>query len=285
MDFSQLRLQQQETARQTMFQNSGYQFERRDKKTLIVDVEDSSGSAPLSTASNFKVSLLEPLIIDKLCDIYLDNFSTFNSLLCGTNDRGSFSLQINEFNVNSNCASTNSNQHLFNRILIPNEHNSISDVHSSVIHKGKKMNYICSVNPGKITSITGKITDLGGNSIFNTANSPVGDFKLHSVSIDALDRELPSGTIIKINGVATTVFKGITAVYHNQGSTTLYFYVLVDTAPQTLSNSLAFEFFANDGTDETTGSQIGTDKSTTAETHREGDFPRFTAEFVLMARH
>ena len=181
MDFSQLRLQQQEGARQMMYQNSGYQFERRDKKTLIIDVEDASGSAPLSTAGNFKVNLLEPLIVDKLCDIYLDNFSTFNSLLCGTNDRACFSLQINEFNVNSNCASTNSNQHLFNRILIPNEHNSISDVHSSVIHKGKKMNYICSVNPGKITSITGKITDLAGNSIFSISGK---ESKLYSITVD-----------------------------------------------------------------------------------------------------
>ena len=30
-----------------------------------------------------------------------------------------------------------------------------------VIHKGKKMNYVCSINPGKITKLSGKITDLG----------------------------------------------------------------------------------------------------------------------------
>ena len=41
MDFSQLRLQQQESARQMLYQNSGYQFERRDKKTLIIDVEQT----------------------------------------------------------------------------------------------------------------------------------------------------------------------------------------------------------------------------------------------------
>ena len=40
MDFSQLRQQQQQGARQMMYQNSGYQFERRNKKTLIIDVED-----------------------------------------------------------------------------------------------------------------------------------------------------------------------------------------------------------------------------------------------------
>ena len=40
MDFGQLRQQQQQGARQMMYQNSGYQFERNDKKTLVVDIED-----------------------------------------------------------------------------------------------------------------------------------------------------------------------------------------------------------------------------------------------------
>ena len=40
MDFGQQRLQQQNAARQMMYQNSGYQFERRDKKTLILDKLD-----------------------------------------------------------------------------------------------------------------------------------------------------------------------------------------------------------------------------------------------------
>ena len=276
-----------DTEQYQFYKNAQYTNTRNKKKTLIVDINDTDGSTSLGAGGEFSVDLFEPLIIDKHSEVYLDNVITFNSNITDSTDNSAFCLRINEFNIDSNTASgvaTNRGT-MYNSILIPNEHNSISDVHSSVIHKGKKMNYICSVNPGKITSITGKITDLGGNSIFNTANSPVGDFKLHSVSIAALTHELPSGTIIKINGVDLTVFKGITAVYHKLGSTTLYFYVLVDTAPQTLSNSLDFEFFANDGADGTTGSQIGTDKRTTDETHREGDFPRFTAEFVLMARN
>ena len=38
MDFGQQRLQQQNAARQMMYQNPGYQFERRDRKTLILDI-------------------------------------------------------------------------------------------------------------------------------------------------------------------------------------------------------------------------------------------------------
>lgn len=271
MDFGQLRQQQQQGARQMMYQNSGYQFERRNKKTLIIDVEDASGTAPLSTAGDFKVDLLEPLIVDKLCDIYLDNFSTFNSLLCGVNDRGCFSLQINEFNVNSNCASTNSNQQLFNRILIPNEHNSISDVHSSVIHKGKKMNYICSVNPGKITSITGKITDLAGNSIFSISGK---ESKLYSITIDPLTTDVPAGTsfTMTVDSVSQN-FK--TAVHAQKDATKIYFNsddgdVTGDLG--TVSGNLSS---TNDGLD---------GKEPVDLSKRSGDYPRFIAEFVLMAR-
>ena len=126
MDFAQQRMQQQDAARMMMYQNSGYQFERRDKKSLIVDVADKSGTDnPLSAAGEFSVDLFEPLIVDKLSDVYLDNFTTYNSLLCDKGDRSSFSLQINEFNVNSNVASSGGGQNMFNRILIPNEHNDV----------------------------------------------------------------------------------------------------------------------------------------------------------------
>ena len=41
MEFEQLRLQQQDNARNMMYQNSGYQYERRDKKTLILESNKS----------------------------------------------------------------------------------------------------------------------------------------------------------------------------------------------------------------------------------------------------
>jgi len=284
MDFGQLRSDRQESARNMMYQNSGYQFERREKKTLILDIVDTETVAPLSTTTEFTVDLFEPLTVDKLSGVYVDSIATYNSLLCDTSNRTAFSLKINEFNVNSNVASTSSGQQIFNKILIPNENNDVGDVHSVVIHKGKKMNYVCSINPGKITKLSGKITDLGGKSMFSTANTPVGDYKLCSVSLtDALTHELNTGTIIKINGVALTVFKGITAIYHTKNSSSLHFYVLVDTAPQTLSNSLEFEFHTNDGSDGISG-QIGADITTTANSFREGGFPRFTAEFIIEAR-
>jgi len=274
MDFGQQRLQQQEAARQMMYQNSGYQFERRDKKTLIVDVADSSGTDnPLSTAGEFSVELFEPLIVDKLSDVYLDNFTTYNSLLCDKNDRSAFSLQINEFNVNSNVASSGGGQNMFNRILIPNEHNDVSQAHSSVIHKGKKMNYVCSINPGKLSTITGKITDLKGQSMFSTGNGHDGGI-LHYVSIAGVETAIPAGTPMGWHAGATsgaTKFK--TAFAMEKNSTDLYFY-----SDGGVMNSDAL-------TTTDTGGNGGLDnKSADDDTYRLGDFPRFTAEFVIVAK-
>jgi len=281
MDFGQQRLQQQNAARQMMYQNSGYQFERRDKKTLIVDVADNETTNPLSTAGVFSVDLFEPLIVDKLSDVYLDSFMTHNSIICQTGNTMAFALKINQFNINSNVASTSSNQHIFNSIIIPNDNASIDNVHSCVIHKGKKLNYVCSINPCKLSKISGKITDLDGGSMYNVLEVPsnsINGGKLHSVSIASLTHEIPSGTPININGISVNKWFGTTAFYHNNGSTTLFFYLIKDDGSQDLNNSKAFEFYGKDNV------QIGTDKLTIANTHRIGDFPRFIAEFVIVAR-
>ena len=281
MDFGQQRLQQQNAARQMMYQNSGYQFERRDKKTLIVDVADNETTNPLSTAGVFSVDLFEPLIIDKLSDVYLDSFMTHNSIICQTGNTMAFALNINEFNINSNVASTSSNQHMFNSIIIPNDHNSIDNVHSCVIHKGKKLNYVCSINPCKLSKISGKITDLGGRSMYNVFDVPsnsINGGKLHSISIASLTHEILSGTPIKINGISEEKWFGTTAFYHNNGSTTLFFYLIEDDGSQPLNTPLNFQFYGKEG------AQIGTDKLTISNTLRIGDFPRFIAEFVIVAR-
>ena len=276
MDFRQLRLDKQESVINMMYQNSGYQFERREKKTLILDIVDTASVSPLSTATEFSIDLFEPLTIDKLSDIYIDSVSTYNSLLCDTSNRTAFSLRINEFNVNSNVASTSSGQQIFNKILIPNENNDVNDVHSVVLHKGKKMNYVCSINPGKITKLSGKITDLAGNSMFSISNVKS---VLHHVKLDdPVTTNIPIGTIFGFNGgqtggSTTTGFK--TAFYITEGSSDLYFYNDVAT----LNN------FTSSATHEVGSSESGLN-SLTANTskYRKGDYPRLTTEFIIEAR-
>jgi len=286
MDFGQQRMQQQQNARDMMYQNSGYQFERRDKKTLIVDVADSSVTDnPLSTATEFSVDLFEPLIVDKLSDVYLDNFTTYNSLLCDTNDRSTFSLSINEFNVNSNVASSGGGQNMFNKILIPNEHNNVDNTHSAVIHKGKKMNYVCSINPGRLSKITGKISDLGGSSMFSTGNGADGG-KLHYIKIGAADSpaNVPIGAGFRFNAASWgTDGDFVTAFYLNQDSTDLYFYSAggtITTGPDGSGEDI--DILGIDSGLTAANGLVGCDPD--GSTYRAGGFPRFTAEFVIVAR-
>ena len=153
-----------------MYMNSGYNFDRTPKKTLLVR---------WNSASDFKtidLSLTEPLKIDVLSDVYLDNFTTFHENSSGkfiTSKESAFVLNINEFNTQSNVAGEDNakRKDIFNNIVIPSD--ALTNLTKNKVtksHKSKKLNYICSVNPTKISKITGSITDLDGDGIFYHAN-------------------------------------------------------------------------------------------------------------------
>jgi len=156
-----------------MYQNSGYNFDRIPKKTLLVRWHSSGGDQ-----QTIDLSLTEPLKIDVLSDIYLDNFTTFHNAsddpTFNTPAKSAFVLNINEFNTQSNIASNSdaNRKDIFNNIIIPSDaltKNSTDEITKS--HKSKKMNYICSTNPTTFTKITGKITDLNGGDIFGSSTN------------------------------------------------------------------------------------------------------------------
>jgi len=159
-----------ENAKLSLYQNSNYTFERRERKTLIIDSINNDLNSDNGT---FTTELTEPLIIDKLSDVYLESFTTFACQTNASSENMCFLLDIDEFNINSNSAfnaSKNSSGVLlstsgtysFNRIVIPNENGG----DSTSIHKSKKLNYICSINPTRISSINGKITNLDNKTAF-----------------------------------------------------------------------------------------------------------------------
>ena len=168
-----------ENAKLSLYQNSNYTFERRERKTLIIDSINNDLSSDLSSDNGtFTTKLTEPLIIDKLSDVYLESFTTFACQTNASNEDMCFLLDIDEFNINSNSAfnasknssgilNNTSGTYSFNRIVIPNE--NVSGVGTN-IHKSKKLNYICSINPTRISSINGKITNLDNGIIFSESN-------------------------------------------------------------------------------------------------------------------
>jgi hypothetical protein len=159
-------------AKLSLYQNSNYTFERKERKTLIID---SVNNDLTSDQGIFTTELTEPLIIDKLSDVYLESFTTNNCSNNTASENMCFLLDIEQFNINSNSAfnaSRNSSGNIisttgtysFNHIVIPNECNSSKSI-GTFIHKSKKLNYICSINPTRISNINGKITNLDNKPI------------------------------------------------------------------------------------------------------------------------
>jgi len=158
MEWGQQMRKHQQNARDAMYQNTNYNFERNKSKLILLEV------AIGGTNKDFSVKLSDPLIIDKFSDIYLDSFTTFKCKANTSTENYGFKLKINEFKIktivasNLNITTTEMDSEKVNSIFIPNEEESADKTRT---HKGKKMNYICSINPTKLTSISGTITDAG----------------------------------------------------------------------------------------------------------------------------
>ena len=160
---------------ENMYQNQGFSFNRTERKTLIIDY------SIIDKTTEILLPLYEPLLIDKLSDVYLESFTTFNSASnSASNVKAAFIISIDEFNIKSNSNlyySGSKTTNVFNNIIIPNE--SASDT-GTFIHKSKKLNYICSINPIKLGQITIKITGLDGEAMFTNEH---GRFILELVFI------------------------------------------------------------------------------------------------------
>lgn len=140
----------------SMFNNSSYQLDRLDRQTIILDIVKAH--IPPDKI-NFSVELMEALNIDKKYNLFLDSITTYN---CVKNDTDynhmGFLLSINNFNILSS-----SNQQISRKLFIPNEQSGTA-AGTTKTHKGKKMNYICKVEPTRIQTINGSITLLDGST-------------------------------------------------------------------------------------------------------------------------
>jgi len=155
------------------YQNSGYCDSRIDKQLLIIDTLHKGGGGVYeqwpTTGTTFSCDLVEPLKIDTLCDVYLDNFTTYNvdnhNKADGDTAADSNSqlivIGIDQFNIKSNS----NNPNLFNKIVIPNESSTVHTTDNLQVHKARKMNYICSINPQTLTKISGTITGSNNTHI------------------------------------------------------------------------------------------------------------------------
>jgi len=134
-----------------IFENSDYVFNRRGTQSLVLDIT-------CGTTVNFNVQLVEPLIIDKHSDVYLDSLSTYHCLTSDSQAELGFLLTLDDFPIKTASNISNINRGLY----IPNEQSTAGNPELGRSHKGKKLNYICSLNPTKLTKVSGKLTLLDG---------------------------------------------------------------------------------------------------------------------------
>jgi hypothetical protein len=134
-----------------------------------------SVAAPATT--KFKENLIEPLIVDRLSDVFLDSFTTFNCKANTSSDSSAFILDIEEFNIHSN---SNNSKLAFNKCVIPNLATTATQI---TIHKGKKFNYICSINPCRLRTLTLDATILDGSTINAAGGRYIAEFVIKPQAI------------------------------------------------------------------------------------------------------
>lgn len=141
------------------FENTGYRNERKRMHTVYLKNDTHSHS----DIHAFECHLIEPLRIGKVAEVFLDYFMTYDigPTQSNTNiNKQAFVMDIKEFNIQSKS----NLQRLHSKMIIPNEDTTGT---STKVHKGRKMNYVATINPGVYHKLSGTITDLAGGSMLS----------------------------------------------------------------------------------------------------------------------
>lgn len=101
------------------------------------------------------------LKVDRIYDVYIESITTFNILPNTTKNSMAFVLEINDWNIDNNTNMTN----ISRSILIPNEATVTGQTQT---HKARKLNYVTHLVPDTISTISGRISFLNGENIFET---------------------------------------------------------------------------------------------------------------------
>jgi len=174
MDWNQMN-ENQTAAKNSFYQNPADNFERKNTQSFMVDFT-------IGATTTFSTTLHEPLKIDKLSDIYLESLTTWKAtgrdLLASARggvqytDNMAFVMGIDQLPIQSNS----SNSVLFNKIIIPNSVTGTSAPSATSVHKSRKLNFICSVNPMTLSTISGSITNMFGATSFAAGGRFIVEF-------------------------------------------------------------------------------------------------------------
>ena len=186
--------------------STNYRFNRFKKKVICIDVchnlpdIDGNGTKAIDNLSgdywnNFRVNLREPLILDKITDVYLESIIVNNPAQANNYSNLNFAIDISEFNIKTNT----NNTHMFDKFVIPNENTAASGT-NKIMKYHLKSNYIASVNPTKLTSLTFNITNEDGETVNTNVESSKETTVSESVALNSTaEFSVASNAKLKVN--------------------------------------------------------------------------------------
>ena len=150
--------------------------------TIITNTSDSASyvTATYNSDGEFVFNLVEPIIIDKMSDIFLDNFTIYNcSGVNGDAEKGANYGAVLKFNdINQNNFSNNTTIHDGELIVLDTD-TAMNGSGTFIIAKNKKFNYMGVMQPGRYKTINGKLTNIDNKRWTNpTANNLVFSIEL-----------------------------------------------------------------------------------------------------------
>ena len=173
---------------QRFYQNEGYSFNYFNTKKLVLiyssnaslttniySVGNSTNPVNASSAlyepsdnGKFKFVLIEDLIIDKMSDVFLDNFTILGANASNASSTGvaTYGITLGFDDIKQNTVSNNTT--INSRELIVLNSLDVSTPGNKMYElRNKKFNYLGVIQPGRYKDITGYLTDLNNNKITN----------------------------------------------------------------------------------------------------------------------
>ena len=163
-----------------------------EKRTIIIDTGQGPTRANITSSDatendliNFSVNLISPLILDSIYEVYLESMTASGTVAGAHDGTSTQEVQTNEqyFNIKISelqIPSFSNNSNLSSSLLIPNDKGSNGIIAGGTkdnhVFKSKKFNYITTVNPETINTLTFKVTLADGStSIFYTNSGDAGN--------------------------------------------------------------------------------------------------------------
>ena len=233
------------------FLSTNYQFAKRKRKVVCIDISDNlvdftvNGSSikAINNLSNsywgrFKVNLSEDLIIDKLSDVFIESIIINNPAQANSFTNLYLVMDIEEFNIK-----TLSNNGTFSdKFILPNENTEASGS-TKIMKYHLKSNYVATVNPTRLSSLTFNITNEAGDSVENT-------FTTYGVtSTNTVNTGAAAGGTITVGGIdANGKFRILDAVFNSSNQFIGNIMATVDNGDNNIKflNATKFQLFAGE---------------------------------------